>query len=111
MHHYLSPPFFIFIIIISFFPIFNIFFLFFNLYIYTIIFYIFYYRLASQVSQYELAHSFMTFNTCYKDTGLFGIYLVCPDNTQDDCLVRELSRRGDALDLVEFYLIVCITQK
>jgi len=43
-------------------------------------------RLASNVSDHELAHSFMTFNTCYKDTGLFGIYLVAPDNKLDDAM-------------------------
>ena len=26
----------------------------------------------------------MTFNTCYKDTGLFGIYLVCADTKKLD---------------------------
>lgn len=25
----------------------------------------------------ELCHSFQSFNTCYKDTGLWGIYFVC----------------------------------
>lgn len=41
-------------------------------------------RLAQDVSEKNLAHSFMTFNTCYKDTGLFGIYLVAPDNKLED---------------------------
>ena len=41
-------------------------------------------RLAQDVSEKDLAHSFMTFNTCYKDTGLFGIYLVAPDNKLED---------------------------
>ena len=43
-------------------------------------------KLAQEVCEHELAHSFMTFNTCYKDTGLFGIYLVCPDNKLDDAM-------------------------
>mmetsp|Transcript_1161 Transcript_1161/g.1315 ORF Transcript_1161/g.1315 Transcript_1161/m.1315 type:complete len:463 (-) Transcript_1161:149-1537(-) len=43
-------------------------------------------KLAQEVSDRELAHSFMTFNTCYKDTGLFGIYLVCPDDKAEDAL-------------------------
>lgn len=43
-------------------------------------------KLAVDVSQHDLAHSFMTFNTCYKDTGLFGVYLVAPDNKLDDAM-------------------------
>ena len=45
-----------------------------------------YHRLGREVADMELAQSFMTFNTCYKDTGLFGIYLVCPDNKLDDAM-------------------------
>lgn len=47
-------------------------------------------RLASEVAEIELAHSYMTFNTCYKDTGLFGIYMVCPDNKLDDMMWHTL---------------------
>ena len=43
-------------------------------------------KLAQQMSEFECAHSFMTFNTCYKDTGLFGIYLTADDNKLDDCM-------------------------
>lgn len=43
-------------------------------------------RLAQNVAEKGLAHSYTTFNTCYKDTGLFGIYLVCPDNKLDDAM-------------------------
>jgi len=43
-------------------------------------------KLAQEVSEHELAHSYMTFNTSYKDTGLFGIYMVCPDNKLDDAM-------------------------
>jgi predicted Zn-dependent peptidase len=43
-------------------------------------------RLAANVSDHDLAHSFMTFNTCYKDTGLFGIYLVAPDHKLEDAM-------------------------
>lgn len=32
------------------------------------------------------AHSFMSFNTCYKDTGLFGVYLVAPETKLDDAM-------------------------
>lgn len=41
-------------------------------------------RLAQDMSVRDLAHSYMTFNTCYKDTGLFGVYFVAPDNKLDD---------------------------
>ncbi|CAM9166676.1 unnamed protein product [Ectocarpus fasciculatus] len=43
-------------------------------------------RFAQDVASKDLAHSYMTFNTCYKDTGLFGIYLVAPDNKLDDAM-------------------------
>jgi len=43
-------------------------------------------RLAQDISEHECAHSFMTFNTCYKDTGLFGVYLTAPDNKLDDAM-------------------------
>eukprot|EP00550_Attheya_septentrionalis_P000357 CAMPEP_0198291266 /NCGR_PEP_ID=MMETSP1449-20131203/8851_1 /TAXON_ID=420275 /ORGANISM="Attheya septentrionalis, Strain CCMP2084" /LENGTH=475 /DNA_ID=CAMNT_0043989883 /DNA_START=12 /DNA_END=1439 /DNA_ORIENTATION=+ len=43
-------------------------------------------RLCSEVASGELAHSISTFNTCYKDTGLFGIYAVAPDNKLDDLM-------------------------
>lgn len=47
-------------------------------------------KLAQIVAEEDLAHSFMTFNTCYKDTGLFGIYLVAPDNKLDDAMFHTL---------------------
>ncbi|XP_049950910.1 mitochondrial-processing peptidase subunit beta [Schistocerca serialis cubense] len=34
-------------------------------------------RLAAAAAQDNLAHTFQSFNTCYKDTGLWGIYFVC----------------------------------
>lgn len=43
-------------------------------------------RLGQEVAQHELAHSVSTFNTCYKDTGLFGIYMVGADNKLDDLM-------------------------
>lgn len=33
-------------------------------------------KLASKVSRENLAHSFQSFNTCYNDTGLWGMYVV-----------------------------------
>lgn len=47
-------------------------------------------RFAQSVADHELAHSFMSFNTCYKDTGLFGLYMVCPDNKLDDAMFYAL---------------------
>lgn len=34
-------------------------------------------NLARASAEDELCHSFQSFNTCYKDTGLWGIYYVC----------------------------------
>jgi processing peptidase subunit beta len=47
-------------------------------------------KLAREISENDIAHSYMTFNTCYKDTGLFGVYLVCPDNKLDDAMWHTL---------------------
>lgn len=38
------------------------------------------------MSEQGLAHSYMSFNTNYKDTGLFGVYIVAPDNKLDDVM-------------------------
>ncbi|GMH91040.1 hypothetical protein TrVE_jg5017 [Triparma verrucosa] len=43
-------------------------------------------KFGQEVAEHELAHSFMTFNTAYKDTGLFGIYAVAPDNKLEDLM-------------------------
>lgn len=43
-------------------------------------------RLAMNIAEHDCAHSYMTFNTCYKDTGLFGVYLVAPDNKLEDAM-------------------------
>ena len=42
------------------------------------------------MAEHDIAHNFMTFNTCYKDTGLFGVYLTCPDNKLDDAMFYTL---------------------
>lgn len=34
-------------------------------------------KFAQTVFGQNLAHSYQSFNTCYKDTGLWGIYFVC----------------------------------
>ena len=45
-------------------------------------------NLASPVAQYaaerNLCHSFQAFNTCYKDTGLWGVYFVTGRMQQED---------------------------
>lgn len=48
-------------------------------------------KMCQEVAQHELAHSISTFNTCYKDTGLFGIYAVAPDNKLDDLMWYTMS--------------------
>ncbi len=52
-------------------------------------------QLARDMNDGDAAQSFMTFNTCYKDTGLFGIYFVSsPENLQKstDVILANLSR-------------------
>lgn len=52
-------------------------------------------KLAQDAMAGNLCHSFMSFNTCYTDTGLWGIYLVTDRMTIDDliyCLQREWMR-------------------
>lgn len=41
-------------------------------------------KLAFACSTDQLAHSFQSFNTCYKDTGLWGIYFVAPSLSLED---------------------------
>ena len=48
-------------------------------------------QLASDVSKYGLAHSYMSFNTCYTDTGLWGAYMVA-DRMKIDDLVYAVQR-------------------
>ena len=43
-------------------------------------------RLATNSAQGNLCHSFQAFNTCYTDTGLWGIYFVAERLTIDDML-------------------------
>jgi mitochondrial-processing peptidase subunit beta len=41
-------------------------------------------KLCQTTAELSLAHSVNAFNTCYKDTGLFGVYAVCePHKVQD----------------------------
>jgi processing peptidase subunit beta len=48
-------------------------------------------KLGQEVAEKELASSYMTFNTCYKDTGLFGIYGVTTDNKCEDFMWHVMS--------------------
>ena len=41
-------------------------------------------KLATDVHKHNLAHSYMSFNTCYTDTGLWGAYMVCDRMKIDD---------------------------
>ncbi|XP_078399166.1 cytochrome b-c1 complex subunit 1, mitochondrial-like [Cetorhinus maximus] len=41
-------------------------------------------RLAQISVENKLGHSFQSFNTCYSDTGLWGIYLVCDGQNIED---------------------------
>ena len=43
-------------------------------------------RLCQEMAQSDTAHFLSTFNTCYKDTGLFGVYAVAPDNKLNDMM-------------------------
>lgn len=36
--------------------------------------------------QGNLCHSFQSFNTCYTDTGLWGLYMVCEPGTINDMM-------------------------
>ena len=57
--------------------------------------------LARKVAGEAGAHSYMTFNTCYKDSGLFGLYLVAPPEGVDDAVretmtyLSQLAKRPD----------------
>ncbi len=45
-------------------------------------------KLCQVIAEQEAAHSVMSFNTCYKDTGLFGVYGTCvPTKAQDFVLI------------------------
>lgn len=49
-------------------------------------------KLAQVVAQNGLAQSFMSFNTSYNDTGLFGIYMVSDHKSDLDDLVYEVQQ-------------------
>ncbi|KAK2883292.1 mitochondrial-processing peptidase subunit beta isoform X2 [Channa argus] len=43
-------------------------------------------KLAQMACQGNLCHSFQSFNTCYTDTGLWGLYMVCEPSTVSDMM-------------------------
>jgi hypothetical protein len=43
-------------------------------------------RLAQKSAEYNLCHSFQAFNTCYADTGLWGVYFVTDRLKIDDMM-------------------------
>lgn len=43
-------------------------------------------KLAQEVAEHEIAHSFHAFNNFYRDTGLFGVHIVADDNKLDDAM-------------------------
>uniref|UniRef100_A0A7N6B516 Mitochondrial-processing peptidase subunit beta n=1 Tax=Anabas testudineus TaxID=64144 RepID=A0A7N6B516_ANATE len=43
-------------------------------------------KLAQMTCQGNLCHSFQSFNTCYTDTGLWGLYMVCEPGTINDMM-------------------------
>ncbi|XP_065828961.1 mitochondrial-processing peptidase subunit beta-like [Oscarella lobularis] len=52
-------------------------------------------KLAQDAAKGNLCHSYLSFNTCYTDTGLWGIYMVTDRTTIDDmifCAQREWLR-------------------
>ncbi|KAM7432117.1 hypothetical protein ABFA07_017390 [Porites harrisoni] len=52
-------------------------------------------KLAQDMIKHNLAHSFMSFNTCYTDTGLWGIYFVSDKMSIDNtiyCIQKEWMR-------------------
>lgn len=64
-------------------------------------------RLAQKVHKYNLCNSFMSFNTSYSDTGLFGVYAVSQNfmelNELINCIQREWTRLCMSVSDVEVF--------
>ncbi len=61
-------------------------------------------KLCEVFATEELAHSMMSFNTCYNDTGLFGAYIVGDKEKTSDALyeiLREWVRLGTTCSDIE----------
>mmetsp|Transcript_16160 Transcript_16160/g.31230 ORF Transcript_16160/g.31230 Transcript_16160/m.31230 type:complete len:466 (+) Transcript_16160:204-1601(+) len=47
-------------------------------------------KLCQAIAENEAAHSIMSFNSCYKDTGLFGVYAVAEPTSLNDLMFHTL---------------------
>lgn len=56
-------------------------------------------KLAQKIHEYDLANSFMSFNTSYTDTGLFGIYAVTENFQHIDDLVHYIQQEWHRLTM------------
>ena len=61
-------------------------------------------KLAQMSAQGNLCHSFQAFNTCYADTGLWGVYFVTDKNKIDDFMMA-LQYEWFVESVVLFFLI------
>jgi len=57
-------------------------------------------QLCYDVAANELAHSLITFNTCYKDTGLFGFYAVCEREKVGDLIKCVSNNLAQLVDMI-----------
>jgi len=48
---------------------------------------------AENVLRYNMVNSYQAFNTCYKDTGLFGVYFVSNGTTPIDTFIQHLQEK------------------
>ncbi|KAJ1540264.1 55 kDa erythrocyte membrane protein, partial [Nowakowskiella sp. JEL0078] len=56
-------------------------------------------KLAQKIHKFDLANSFMSFNTSYTDSGLFGIYAVSENFMMLDDLVHHIQREWHRLSI------------
>lgn len=56
-------------------------------------------KLAQNISQHKFANSFMSFNTSYTDTGLFGTYVVTEAKTDIDNLMHFMQQEWHRLSM------------
>ncbi|KAJ3392954.1 55 kDa erythrocyte membrane protein [Entophlyctis sp. JEL0112] len=54
-------------------------------------------KLIANISKYDLANSFMSFNTSYSDTGLFGVYTVSENRMHLDDLTHYIQQEWHRL--------------
>lgn len=68
-------------------------------------------KLAAICSQDQLAHSFQSFNTCYKDTGLWGIYFVSAGLCLDVSYFLFLFECDFLLDILDEHVIFFLVDR